>query len=467
LSETEVAEHYKGIYSNESGLVGYWTFDEGYGTTAHDESGKGNHGTLYGPTWTNNAPRWTQGVKPLSGGYQGGGAMEFDGVDDRVDVSGSQSLNISSMITLEVWVKIDAYPSGAVPQEYSYIVLRVGPTYYEYRIMLYPNGKVDGAFLDGVGWGTSYVLSNTALNLNQWYHVVYTYDKITHRIYINGKEDNTKADTTGGLSFSGTLAIGGSAPYPANRVFDGLIDEVRVYNRALSVEEIRYHYNKGGPVAHWKLDEGNGTTTYDATNNNNDGTLGNGTCSPGVHVSACPAWAQGQYGSALLFDGTDDYLSVATSTSLDVDAPITVEGWFKWQTLVTGRNPLAKYASCSGHWCGYHWQWDSSTNLSLRVGSSASEEWHYNVFSPEEGKWHHIAMVHTGTKLLVYGDGKLTYSDTTVAMTNGDAPLILGARTSGLGFFDGLIDDVRIYNYARTADEIRLDYNAGMSVYFK
>ena len=55
--------------------------------------------------------------------------------------------------------------------------------------------------------------------------------------------------------------------------FDGLIDELRVYERVLSAEEVRYHYNRGGPILHWKFDEGSGTTTYDSSGNAYHGTL--------------------------------------------------------------------------------------------------------------------------------------------------------------------------------------------------
>ena len=95
--------------------------------------------------------------------------------------------------------------------------------------------------------------------------------------------------------------------------FNGLIDEVRIYNRALSADEIRYHYNRGDPVAHYEF-EGNAN---DSTDNNNDGTVTGAT------------YVTGKYGQALSFDGIDDYVTVPDDSTLDIDSAITLESWAK------------------------------------------------------------------------------------------------------------------------------------------
>ena len=364
-------------------------------------------------------------------------------------------------------IKIDSYPTGVVPQEYSYIFLNQGPTYYEYRIMLYSGGRVDGAFLNGADWGTSYVLSNTVLNLNEWYHIVYTYDKAIHRIYINGKEDNTKADGTGGKYFSGgEIAIGGHRQiYAGSRMFDGLIDEVKVYNRALSAEEIRYHYNRGGPVAHWKFDEGNGTTTFDGTDNNNDGTLGDGTCFPGS--ATCPSWQQGKYGSALLFDGVDDYVLVPDSTSLRVASEFTIEGWFKFNDLSITSDMFRKMDNVGAVWRGFYIACSSSGQIQLRYGSSVADQWYTNIYSPAVGIWNHYAFVYSGGKISVYVDGVQKLSPSTAPYEDSADNLKIGHRGIVNQGMHGLIDDVRIYNYTRTPEQIRQDYNAGLGTHFK
>jgi len=87
------------------------------------------------------------------------------------------------------------------------------------------------------------------------------------KIFINGSLNNSRAVSGNIIPTVANLIIGTRDAY-----FNGIIDEVRIYNRALSPEEIRFHYSRGGPVAYWKFDEGQGTKVYDLSGNNNNGT---------------------------------------------------------------------------------------------------------------------------------------------------------------------------------------------------
>ena len=141
------------------------------------------------------------------------------------------------------------------------------------------------------------------------------------KLYLNGIEVGSTSKTgTLNANTSVSAWIGSNPPTVGSNAFDGLIDEVRIYNRALSVEEIRYHYNRGGPVAHWKMDEGNGTTTYDSSGNGNDGYFGSTTTSP--------TWTTGKHGNALSFDGTDDYVDAGDSADVGV-SDFTIEAWVR------------------------------------------------------------------------------------------------------------------------------------------
>src|SRR3989344_1954783 len=231
------------------GLVGYWSMDEGRGTTTADISGNNNTGIMVSTT---TSPAWTSGrANPPAGG---GGALSFDGTDDYIQTTVSQSTT-----TVSLWVQ----------------------------------------------------------NSGVWEHVI----DVNGTKYVNGAAGTP---TSYPVYFSGTaVQIGktGAASY-----FTGKIDEVRIYNRALSVAEVRYHYNRGGPVAYWKFDEGSGTTTYDGSGNNNTGQM--------ITAASSPAWVSGKYGSALNFDGTNDYVSRAYDTDFDFGTgSFTLSSWFKHDTI--------------------------------------------------------------------------------------------------------------------------------------
>jgi len=125
------------------------------------------------------------------------------------------------------------------------------------------------------------ISSSIVVNDNQWHHIVFTWTGDTStdgaKIYIDGQltaSGTSEADDTGvrdGNDLIGKLdgAWGGDDLF----FFHGIIDEVRIYNRALSPEEIRYHYNRGRPVAHWRFDEGSGSTIYDSSGNEYHGIL--------------------------------------------------------------------------------------------------------------------------------------------------------------------------------------------------
>jgi len=206
----------------ESGLVGYWKFDEGSGTTAMDSSGNGNTGTL------NNGPLWVDGKY--------GKALGFDGVDDNVQVPTSASLDVTAYLTVEAWVYPRAYVSstGDAPHIVSradlsggsiYILaLQTGTHKVEYAVNPFPNAAASG----------------TDLQLNIWTHLAMTYDGSRVRLYINGNFDSDYALSGPIFTTSNWLEIGckhWAGGYHA--FFNGLVDEVRIYNRALSQQEIQ------------------------------------------------------------------------------------------------------------------------------------------------------------------------------------------------------------------------------------
>jgi len=198
--------------------VGSWSFEEGGDTTAYDSSGNNNHGTL------KNGPTWTDG--------QINKALSFDGTDDYVDCGNDESLNITDAITIEAWMKLGSTGTfqALVDKQWD----------NGYSILIGDNRNIL-CYYSGGGGPNYYSLSAGAgsFEWGEWNHIVYTFTTSKARVYVNGVEKNSKVPEGNIALNSYSLQIGKSYyVYPAK----GFIDEVRIYNRALSAEEIKRHY---------------------------------------------------------------------------------------------------------------------------------------------------------------------------------------------------------------------------------
>ena len=204
--------------TEEPNLVGYWKFDEGSGSVAYDSSGNNNNGTIHGATWTTGRL---------------GSALQFDGTD-YVDCGSDSSLNISGSngITYEAWIYPYEWGNDGT-------IVRRG-----YNTDLDINNGVEFRwYLRGVGSVTKPV---SDYSLNTWYHIVGTYDGSTMNLYING-ENVASAPAIGTISpedSPDSPVYIGREPKSGD-YFKGIIDEVRIYKKALSAEEVLAHYQAG------------------------------------------------------------------------------------------------------------------------------------------------------------------------------------------------------------------------------
>ena len=205
-----------------SGLVGYWRFEEGSGSTAYDFSGQGNNGTIYGA-------KFVQGV------YNHTLALSFDGVGDYVEVPDSESLhfNGSDTFTITGWFRLNVLPSERGSNE---------AIISKSRDFLVRADAVDDKLHFFVYDGTDYrpcASTTTVLRANRWYFFAAVYDVGTLKIFLDdeleGTETNTKAEATTNPIRLGYWASG--------EELNGTIDEVRIYNRSLNEEEIQLLYN--------------------------------------------------------------------------------------------------------------------------------------------------------------------------------------------------------------------------------
>jgi formylglycine-generating enzyme required for sulfatase activity len=200
------------------GLVGHWTFDEGTGTTARDSSGKGNHGTVMG------GAKWAKGKV--------GGALEFDGRDDFVLIPNESSFDITRSITVAVWIKIASFTKG-----WQAIVTK-GDTHGSWRLQRDDKES-------SLTWACSALSHHrygdlrggVAVDDGRWHHVAGVYDGTRTYLYVDGKVD-TSARASGTIRASNYHVCIGHNAQEGGRHFHGLIDEFRIYDRALSAEEI-------------------------------------------------------------------------------------------------------------------------------------------------------------------------------------------------------------------------------------
>ena len=194
----------------------------------------------------------------------------------------------------------------------------------------------------------------------------------------------------------------------------------------------------------WKFDEANGTTAYDSASSNN-GTI-YGTVS----------WTTGKIAGALSFNGSTNYVNCGNGAS-NYDN-VTVSAWMKTSTdgvLASNRDNGGSYGT-----------WYTLLSTRIEIGDNSQGGYRSVTFiTPTlNGLWHHVVYTKNGTSHAIYVDGSLDQSFTSNADISQNSPLFIGkrwTRSESVGWFNGVIDDVRIYNRVLSADEVALLYQQG------
>lgn len=208
----------------DDGLVAHYAFDEGQGAALKDRSGHGNNGTVFG------APEWVKLNK--------GGALKFNGKDNWVEVPASASLNIAHAGTLEVWLNPAAHQGGVASWH-------LGPAWEDERLVLawYREPGLACYMSDG-NFVARGVLS--PVPLNQWTCVTATWNKAKVQLFLDGQRIQ-EFQMRGMLDLGGApLRIGQSCGL-AESQYRGLIDDVKIYSRALSEAEVLDSYATAAP----------------------------------------------------------------------------------------------------------------------------------------------------------------------------------------------------------------------------
>ncbi len=444
---------------NNLGLVAYWSFDDGSGSVATDFSGNTNHGNLSG------GPSWVTGKRDT--------ALFFDGSDTDnnqtvVVPAGSTNpeLAISGDVTISAWIK----PSSSY-YDTAQAALRVGQG-SDLQYSLFYNAPSQYPYMQWYDGSFKSVAGTTgSVPLDQWSHVTIVRSGTTLSFYVNGSFTNSGTVTAPTVT-AASLAIGRTNNGAVPQDFSGVIDEMRIYNRAMGASEIQALYERGrivvgrsrqledisGLVGWWAFDgkDVSGTTLEDRSGNNIDGTITGAVVTRGIA------------GQGMLFEDTDS-VTTADNAALHI-TDYTLAFWIRqttaldnnWNLIVgngdgtsasdgTGGRIPAVYFNNSADGA-LHWR--SSTDVSGNDGLNTP------AGTVEQDEWVHIVGIKNGTDLTIYKNGIEIDNVTLQSATSGTGYGGIRMRSDSRNTVDFVLDDVRFYNRAITEAELKRIYNA-------
>jgi hypothetical protein len=434
-------------YVPTSGLVGWWPFNG----NAADESGNGNNGTVNGATLT--ADRF---------GNQNA-AYSFDGVNDFIGASAISFPLSASDRSINFWVSDQSTTNTCnIPVRYgSHSPSNGFWVNVNYNCNAnYPNGAIIADFYN------VFLVSNNVIPLNQWKMVTITINSQTCSIYIDGQLDNS-----GPIGINTTLSdtsfyIGADLISTPNYYYNGLIDDIGIWNRALTQQEITALYQTQQPqclpayvptsgLVGWWPFCGN---AVDESGNGNNGTVNGATLTTDRFGSASQAY---------IFDGINDYI-IANSNNIPTNTAISISVWINpYQN-----NGIAEYI-CLGSPSNTAWgtlagtNWNGSPHQTMNYGRGCSGTGTSNVaISPFLNVWQNITYVSSGVGGIcqVYVNGTFigqSSNGTTGGCSNSN--LYFGVDIFGPNYINCKLDDIGIWNRALTQQEVTNLYNASMT----
>jgi len=405
-------------------------------------------------TFSDSFESYAVGTFPSSGGWE----LVWNGMGDQYQVI-TDAYYVSPTKSLQLWGNPNDW-SAVVQKHFSSTSRFIG---YEVSMLVSAVGYGGPGRVDYVGffnreayvWGKYYAtvqFNHDTMNIitddgsvvgtwttGTWYSVKVLLDRTTntYSVWINGQLKGTDFKT----SNQDTNIIDAFSLQSDHPGVKDYFDDVRVFESS----------GETGLVGYWKLDEGSGNIAHDSSGNGNDGTV-NGA-----------SWTAGISNGALQFDGISNYVGIPSSPSLTLSGnQVSLELWIK--PTITLNSSLASRINIMDKGDGYGFQMeanDARINFFVNIGyadqwlSSETSDW-------KAGTWYHIAGTYDGTNESIYVNGALENTKSLSGTLSGIGdPLSIGSYCYGtMNFFNGAIDEVKIYNYARTAEEIQNDYNS-------
>ncbi|NEQ76762.1 MAG: hypothetical protein F6K23_29315 [Okeania sp. SIO2C9] len=468
---TEInADKDRRITGKEPGLVGYWHFD---GLTAKDYSGNGNDGTIYGnPQNVESPPALINNTSVTTSVTYS--AMSFNGSSDYVNFGdkdiGGVFAQGSSEFTISGWVKPHTLNSTASNHGTRNVFLaRASDSYNDnFELGISETGNLD-VYIDENYDDITKTFGNGELTPGNWHFFSLVFNRGSITTYLNenkhlGSFSGTSLDEAPGSP----VTLG--ATIHSDVYFNGQIDELRIWNYARSEEQIyadknrRLTGNEPGLVGYWNFEGG---LAKDYSGNGNDGTIHgnpqNFESPPGLIKDTSVTY------SSLSFNGSSDYVNFGNKDIGGVFAQgsseFTISGWVKPHTLNATasnhgtRNVLLARAS-DDHNDNFELGISQTGNLDVYIDENDDDI--TKTFGNGEltpGNWHFFSLVFNMGSITIYLDENKhlgSFKGTALDLTSG-SPVTLGATLNSDVYFNGQIDELRIWNYARSEEQINAD----------
>ena len=398
-------------------------------------------------------------------------AVSFDGTDDYISLPTSVSVSQLNTFTIEAWVLWNGSGNACVYSETvqgdNIPMLSISPRSGD-------GGGIELVLRDPSGIGLVLQPAAAALTANSWVHLAVVRTSGTNiKIYINGvlKDD---ANFTAPAPWTPTK-INAGIRWRAiqDGPFGGKIDEMRIWSTARTQGEIKTNMfnrnvanNATGLVAYYRMNEGSGTTSANSCTNitASDGTLTNG-----------PTWSASpvQFAdNALKFNGSSNYVELANRVNIG-SSDFTIEAWVYPQTTSVGMVFAQDVCGDAEHQFRLYTN-NSKVNFDLSDAAALGAPYNFQLPSTANSvplnTWTHIAVTRSGNNYTLYINGISNASYSTGANTINNQSgadinkrLRIGARGGvsggcGLNYFNGSIDEVRLWSVARTGTEIQQNY---------
>ena len=468
LSTDEVKELYL-----SKGLVGHWKMDADQRNTTHtfDSSKYDNHATLHGeivPSLTN------------EGKFKE--AYKFDGSNKYIKASVSENLNFTDSFTISGWVKQNNCQGYLVDK-------RVKNYDNGYAISFLSNCAVRFQIEETSLVNSPYADTDTGtITTNRWHHIVGVRDVVNDQlyVYIDGiRLKNVTDTTTVGISSNAPFEIGRGGAEGTTERLNGTIDEVRIYNRALSSTEVEQLYegtktnkvellgdaslgilnetpaptvsDETGLVGYWKMDDYvNGNTTDSSGQGNNGSVIG------GAFTN------DGRWNKGYNFADTNSrvVLPHIPAVNFTLDSNFSVSFWFKspagydWDSADAIVEKWTASTPYPFTFRTYNTTGQKRVSMNVYNGSTGS-----TVYTPtypllNDGNWHHVVGIKNGTTLVMYGDaiiGSTATLSVGSSKIDNPSPICIGIRCglTAVTDFNGTVDEIRIYNRSLSASEVQ------------
>ena len=455
-------------YKLTQGLVGYWSFDgqdvDISQVTAEisDRSGNGNNGD-----WINHAT--TTAIGKI------GQAISFDGTNDYISIANESNFDFTSNFSVSAWVQTSSSSYNAVVGKYT-----SAPSGWDLGV---GDGSDSGEPRMTVRGSSSIDTGSSAtrrVDDGKWHLVTAVVTPTAITLYIDGTFDVTVSGTWTPTTNNNAVRIGNRQAGEDSATFPGIIDDVRIYNRVLSADEAKRLYLMGaslktnvshrdeltqGLVGEWTFDgQDIDTSLVTAEIRDRSGSGNNGDW-----LNHATTTAVGKIGQAINFDGSDDYINAGNNSSLQLTTVFTLSAWIKTNnTIVDEYRTIIDKGTASTNRT-YWLELDVTTGLlTLRFSVAGVGKVFTSTVALNDTKWHHVVATYDGSFVRIYSDGEsvMTPAAQSGSTDNPAVDMLIG-RSSVAGlprYFNGSIDDVRIYNRVLSADEAKRLYLMGASL---